>query len=141
MARRDSNTVLDSKSERLSHSSQNLTSESHKHWSLHVAELVWSSSNVFLFFTNLFSAVDTLVSSYMTSTWTARGAPECTLSLFEVLYSIVILRLPDTRSLWFALLPSSHIFWHLKCVHENPAPSCSSSRSINSEVAICESPC
>lgn len=133
--------VLDGKSERLGRSSQNLTGESHKHWSLHVAELVWSSSNVFLFFTNLFSAVDTLVSSHMTRTWTARGGLLNVLCPFLkccTVSSSYASQIPAHYGLHF--LPSSHIFWHLKRVHENPAPSCSSSRSINSEVAICESP-
>lgn len=60
---------------------------------------------------------------------TAWGAPECILSLFEVLYSIVNLRLSDplTMVLHFYPYPTSLTF---DPVHENPAPSRSSSKSI-----------
>lgn len=105
----------------------------------------WSSCMIILqcFLSSLsYFLLSTLVSSYMTSTWTAwgRGAPECILSLFEVLYSIVnpCPSEPPHYGLHVYPHPTSLTF---NCVHEAPAPSCSSSRSINSEVqvAICES--
>lgn len=88
--------MLDSQIKHLSHSSQNLMDEFHEHWSLHVAEFVHDRLSVFSLFTKLFSAIYTLVSSYSPSTQTAWGAPECILSFFEVLYSIVNLRLSET---------------------------------------------
>lgn len=129
VGRRDSEKILDSQIKHYKHSSQNLMDEFHEHWSLHVAEFVYNHLSVFSLFTELFSAMYTLVSSYTTSTQTAWGAPECILSLFEVLYSIVNLRLSDplTMVLHFYPYPTSLTF---DPVHENPAPSCSSSRSI-----------
>lgn len=70
-------------------SDQTARDQFHEHSRLHVVELVYDHLSVFLLFTKLFSAIYTLVSSYTTTTHTAWGAPECILSLFEVLYSIV----------------------------------------------------
>lgn len=66
-------------------SDQTTCDQFHEHSRLHVAAFVYGHLSVFL----LFSAIYTLVSSYTTSTHTAWGVPECILSLFEVLYSIV----------------------------------------------------
>lgn len=110
--RRDYKKILDSQIKHLSHSSQTLMDEFHEHWSLHVAEFVCDNLSVFSRFTKLFSAIYTLVSSYTTSTQTAWGAPECILSLFEVLYSIVNLRLSEPLTMVCTSIPATHL-WHL----------------------------
>lgn len=101
--------ILDSEIKHLSHSSQNLMDEFLEHLSLHVAEFSYDHLAMFYPFTKLFSAIYTLVSSYTTSTQTAWGAPECILSLFEVLYSNVALRLPEPLTMVCTSITAPHL--------------------------------
>lgn len=131
----DNAKMLGGQIEHLSHS-QNLTDESHECWSLHVAAFML----MFSLFTKLFSAVCALVSSYMTSIQTARGLLNV-LCPFLKCCTVTSIHASQNPSLWFALLPSPHVFRHLNVYMKTPAPFCSSLRSINRvvQVAICES--